>query len=191
VITGQGNLQIVGSIPCTSSTNAFQIWITNVTATIAGNGTVNVMFAIAGGQDNYYYDVFANSVLDFSSNTSQAWAWQGQGQHCNVYSLTNLPQGTVFLILGTPLDADGDGLTDAYERLVSKTDPNNAYSNLDGILDGWEVLLGLNPQTANFTSPSQRANYGYTPADWLNGVSGIRSGSVTTDNEGNVTQVSQ
>ena len=59
--------------------------------------------------------------------------------------LTNLPPTTCFLILGTPQDTDGDGLTDAYELLVSKTDPNNRDSNLDGILDGWDVLLGLNP----------------------------------------------
>ena len=64
--------------------------------------------------------------------------------------------------MGTPFDSDGDGLTDAYELLVSHTDPHNAYSNMDGILDGWEILLGLNPQTSNLTTPSERANYGYT-----------------------------
>jgi hypothetical protein len=97
------------------------------------------------------------------------------------------------LILGTPQDSDDDGLTDAYELLVSHTDPHNAYSNLDGILDGWEILLGLNPQVNNFTSSSQRANYGYTPADWLNNISGVqgKTGSVTLDNEGNVQTVSQ
>jgi hypothetical protein len=94
-------------------------------------------------------------------------------------------------MLGTPLDSDGDGLTDAYELLVSHTDPNNKYSNLDGIPDGWDVLLGLNPQTSNLTTPSERANYGYTPADWLNQVSGRKYGSVTNDAEGNVLQVSQ
>ena len=74
---------------------------------------------------------------------------------------------------------------------MSHTDPHNPNSNLDGILDGWDVLLGLNPQKANFTSPSERANYGYTTADWLNGISGIRSGSITNDPEGNVQSVSQ
>ena len=93
--------------------------------------------------------------------------------------------------MGTPLDSDGDGLTDAYELLVSHTDPHNPYSNLDGILDGWEILLGLNPQTSNLTQPSERANYGYTLADWLNGISGVKSGSVSLDNEGNVLSVSQ
>jgi len=74
---------------------------------------------------------------------------------------------------------------------VSHTDPHNKSSNLDGIPDGWEILLGLNPTISNFTSPSQRSNYGYTSADWLNAVSGIRSGTIGLDNEGNVRSVSQ
>jgi hypothetical protein len=95
--------------------------------------------------------------------------------------------------LGTPIDKDGDGLTDAYEKLVSHTDPNSANSNLDGIPDGWEVLLGLNAQTSNLTQPSQRANYSYTSADWLQQITGIqgKTGAVGMDAEGNVQSVSQ
>jgi hypothetical protein len=191
VITGQGNLQIIGSVPvCVSSTNLYKVWITNVTATVAGNGTMNVTFAIQGGQDGYYYDVFAGTILT-SPLGKGFWTWQGQGQHCNIFSLTNLPQGTVFLVLGTPLDTDGDGLTDAYENLVSKTDPNLYDTDADLIGDGWEVLLGMNPLTNDNAQPSWRVNYGYTPADWLNSVTGMKTGSVNLDNEGNILQVSQ
>jgi hypothetical protein len=190
IITGQGNLQVVGSIPCVSAASPNQVWITNVTTTTAGNGTMNVTFGIAGGEDGYYYDVFAGTILT-SPLGNGYWTWQGQGPHCNLYSLTNLPQGTVFLILGTPQDTDGDGLTDAYEKLVSKTDPNNSDTDGDGIPDGWSVLLGLDPNANAGTSPASRANYDYTLADWLNAVSGIRTGSVNLDNEGNVLSVSQ
>jgi hypothetical protein len=38
---------------------------------------------------------------------------------------------------------------------------------------------------------STSLNYGYTLADWLNSISGIRTSSVTLDNEGNVLTVSQ
>lgn len=191
VITGQGDLLIWASniSPCISATTN-QVWFTNVTATMAGDGTMGIIFTIEGGLPNVPYDVFANSVLSFGTN-GVPWAWMGQGYQCNTYMLTNLPSTTCFLILGTPQDWDGDGLTDAYESLVSKTDPHNARSNLDGVLDGWEILLGLNPTISNFTSPSQRSNYGYTPADWLSGVSGIRGGSITNDPEGNVMSVSQ
>jgi len=191
VITGQGDLLILvpNVTPCVSaSTN--QVWFTNVVAAMAGDGTMGITFTVQGGLPNVPYDVFANSVLSFGTNGTP-WAWMGQGYQCNTYMLTNLPSTACFLILGVPQDTDGDGLTDAYELLVSKTDPNNAYSNLDGILDGWEILLGLNPKISNFTSPSQRSNYAYTPADWLNTVSGIKSGSVSADNEGNVQSVSQ
>lgn len=191
VVTGQGNLQILGATPtCSYGTNALQVWITNVTATVAGDGTMTVTFSIEGGQDGYYYDVFAGTALT-SPLGNGYWTWQGQGQHCLTYSLTGFPQGTVFLILGTPLDEDEDGLTSAYENLVSKTDPNNADTDGDGIPDGWAVLLGLNPLSSAGTQPLSRSNYGYTLADWLNQISGIKSGTVSLDNEGNVLSVSQ
>src|SRR4029077_19161852 len=120
-----------------------------------------------------------------------AWAWMGQGNQCNIYTLTNLPSTTCFLILGTPQDSDTDGLTDAYEKLVSKTNPLVLDTDGDGIPDAWEVLLGLNPLVNDNAQPRSRSNYSYDPVDWLNGISGIRNGSITNDPEGNVRSVSQ
>jgi hypothetical protein len=57
-------------------------------------------------------------------------------------------------MLGTPLDSDGDGLTDAYERLVSHTDPNNPDTAGDGIADSDKVLMGVNPLTPISAIPS-------------------------------------
>jgi len=53
------------------------------------------------------------------------------------------------------------------------------------------VLLGLNPLASDNGTTNARYNYTYTTADWLSGVSGKRSGSVSLDNEGNVLSVSQ
>jgi hypothetical protein len=144
IITGTGNLQQVGSVSAISSTN---VWITNVLASIVGSGTNNMrlQFTIQGGSAGLPYDTFVNSVLDFSTNTNKAWAWMGQGYQGNTYVITNLPSTACFLILGTPQDADGDGLTDAYERLVSKTNPNVADTSGDGISDSDKILEGLNP----------------------------------------------
>jgi len=187
-ITGQGNLQFVSSTTAIRSTN---VWITNTVVTPAGNGTMNIQFTIQGGADGVPYDTFVNSVLDFSSDTNKAWAWEGQGYHGNTYMITNLPNTTCFLVLGTPQDSDGDGLTDAFEKLVSKTNPNNPDTDGDGISDAGEVLLGLNPLVNDNAQPGTRSNYSYDLADWLEGISGVRTGSVSLDNEGNVTSVSQ
>jgi hypothetical protein len=106
---------------------------------------MKLTFTIQGGFDGVPYDTFVNSILDFSTNTNKAWAWMGQGYHGNTYVITNLPNTACFLILGTPQDSDFDGLTDAYERLVSKTNPYNADTDGDGISDGDEILNGSNP----------------------------------------------
>lgn len=190
-VTGMGDLQWVANAACDyNPTNAYVVWLTNVTAVAAGDGTRTVTFTILGGQagSGDVFDVFANSVLGFGPN-SLPWGWMGQGAPCNTYQLTGLPNTTCFLILGTPQDSDGADLTDAYQALVLHTAGNP--NSVDGILTGWEALLGLNPLSSNLTDATKRANYGYTLADWLNGVTGVKSGTVATDNEGNVLTVSQ
>ena len=151
---------------------------------------MDVTFTIAGGSNGIPYDVFANSSLSFGPN-GYPWAWMGQGNQCTTYMLTGIKSTTCFLILGTPVDSDGDGLTDAYELLVSKTDPHNPDDSGDGMLDGWKILWGLNPLINNWAQSAERSNYAYDPAGRLQQVSGVRSGSITNDAEGNVTQVSQ
>jgi hypothetical protein len=190
VITGAGDLRANGAVSShIYGANEYQVWITNVTATVVSNGTTAISFTIEGGTNGVMYDVFATGALELPL-TNAVWFWMGQGGHFTNYTI-NITSPNAFLVLGTPLDSDGDGLTDAYESLVSHTDPHNAYSNLDGILDGWDVLLGLNPQLNNSATPSERSNYAYTPADWLQTVSGIKNGTVSLDAEGNVGTVSQ
>jgi hypothetical protein len=182
-ITGGGYLTNVGSLSgCITNS---QVWMTNVVATPLTNGNLNLTFGISGGLAGAAYDVFATTALQIPI-TNSVWAWMGQGYSCNRYMLTNLPPYAVFLILGTPLDSDGDGLTDAYERLVSHTDPYKADSSGDGMLDGWKVLWGLNPLVNNSAQPSLRLNFGYEPQGWLQAVSGVRTETVSPDFEGNV-----
>ena len=59
-----------------------------------------------------------------------------------------LPDGwasSMFFMFGLNIDTDGDGLSDAFERIVTKTDPNLADTDGDGMPDGWEYSNGLNP----------------------------------------------
>ena len=188
VIAGPGYLQYLSaSGSCVTSSN---VWMTNVTATTPSN-PMTFTFTIAGGMAGQMYDVFACPAL--TPNLSDGlWSWMGQGGTCSIYSIPNLPTtGAVFFILGTALDSDGDGLTDAYERLVSHTDPNNPDTDGDGIPDGWGVYLGLNPKGNDSGNYNSRANFSYTLADWLNGIGGVRTGTVGTDAEGNVTAAAQ
>jgi len=147
VITGVGNLQWVGNASLHNyGANANQVWITNTVATAGTNGSMNVTFTIEGGQDGYYYDIFATAALR-SPITNAVWAWLGQGQHFNIYTV-NISSGSAFLILGTPRDTDLDGLTDAYELLVSHTDPNTDESDAYGVPYSWYAEFGLSPQSA-------------------------------------------
>lgn len=62
-----------------------------------------------------------------------------------------LPPGgaeAMFFTLGLDSDTDGDGLSDAFERLVSATDPLLADTDGDSLPDGWECRHGFNPLSA-------------------------------------------
>lgn len=186
-ITGSGNLTNLGpaSVCVTNSSN---VWFTNVSTVLTTNGSVNVTFTIAGAWNGLAgpFDVFANAVIGPTNTTAFQWAWCGQGYSCNTDMLTNLPFYSVYLILGTPQDSDSDGLTDAYELLVSHSNPNQADSSGDGMLDGWKVLWGLNPSVKNWAQSTQRSNFGYQPQGWLQTVSGVRAESISFDFEGNI-----
>jgi hypothetical protein len=159
------------------------LWMQVQMANTTGSLVIHPPWNVTNG----VYDLFYTTNL-----APSAWQWllrcvPGQ-TNLTVTGLAD-PQG--FFILGLTNDADGDGLTDAYEKLVSHTDPNNPYSNLDGLPDGWEAMLGLNPQVSNPAQPGTRANYLYYSSDWLHRVSGVKNETVGLDNEGNVLSVSQ
>lgn len=164
-ITGSGYLVSLGTD--TNCVTSSSVWLTNVVATVTTNRSVNLSFTIAGGSNNVAYDVFATADLQYPL-TNAIWAWMGQGSHCNRYMLTNLPLYSAYLILGTPRDTDGDGLTDAFELLVSHTDPNNPDTYGVGMSDGFQWGYfgqgGLDP----FSDPF---NNGWTLLDeYLNGL---------------------
>jgi hypothetical protein len=140
VFTGSGNLSInpIFSPIQISSTNPYVVWMTNVLANASANGT-SITFTVEGGQPGYFYDVFVTGALA-SPITNCIWSWQGQAQQWQVCTLTNIPNSELLILLGTPQDSDGDGLTDAYELLVSHTNPNSYSSDGTGMSDGWEIF---------------------------------------------------
>ncbi len=181
-ITGPGYLSVVSSNSgCGNNTN---VWLTNTTARVVSNA-VNLTFTIAGGTNGLAYDVFATPALA-KPLTNGLWTWMGQGYPCVTYTIPGLTNSDVFLILGTPLDSDGDGLTDAYELLVSHTNPHVADSSGDGMLDGWKVLWGMYPLINNPALSIERDNFVYDGTGRLETVFGVLAEMFNFDAEGNI-----
>jgi hypothetical protein len=140
--SGLGDLQNPTSAGfCTNTSSSNVVWLTNVFVTLQTNDTVWITFTIEGGLTNSYYDVFGCTSFA-SPATNTVWAWLGQGETCMTYTITNLPSSGAFLMLGTLIYApDNDGLTLAFETLVSHTNPNS--TNYDGLPNAWIALNGL------------------------------------------------
>lgn len=150
VISGQGNLAYDGAASnCVDGSSAYDVWITNVVAriSVSNSNIVNLSFTIEGGSNNVPYDVFANNVLSFGTNGSP-WSWMGQGYQCETYTLSILSNSVCFLILGTPQDTSGFGLTDAYEDLVMKVNPGGSQTDTNGVPYAWYAEQGLTPYEA-------------------------------------------
>ncbi len=198
VYAGETSMPVqAGAISLTSANLQPQVFTTNdlwLEVSGVSNTTAYLVIHIPWNETNGVYDLFGTTNLSANvpglNVTNWVWLARTTAWQTNI-SMANLWPDMGFFILGTMLDSDGDGLTDAYEKLVSHTDPNNPDTSGDGISDGWEVALGLNPLLNNLAQPGERSNYSYDLADWLEGISGVRSGSVSLDAEGNVLSVSQ
>jgi hypothetical protein len=182
---GQMMLLVGGTSECFTNV---PVYITNVVSILDTNLGWTLTFDIQGGTNGFFYDVFTTTNLAGNSITNSPWTWLELGPTCSTYQYTNQPAGGAFYVLGTPLDSDNDGLTDAFERLVSKTNPNNADTDGDGLPDGWEYWNGLNPLVDESAQAGSRFNYTYDAVGWLRSVGGVRSESVVLDAEGNVQQ---
>jgi hypothetical protein len=188
-VTGPGYLLVVSSNSgCGNNAN---VWLTNTSAVMT-NGAVNLTFTIAGGSNGLPYDVFATPALA-QPLTNGIWTWMGQGYQCCTYTIPGLTNGDVFLVLGTPQDSYGNGLTDAYELLVLHQNPANGSKSGDGMLDGWKVLWGMTNVTINNSAQaSERANYIYDNTGRLQTNSGVSFTGFSPeafwfDGEGNIT----
>ena len=106
----------------------------------------------------------------------------GQGGHFTNYTV-NITSQNAFLILGTPQDSDSDGLTDAYELLVSHSNPTNYTTDGTGMADGWEVLyfghIGIDPNgdpdgdgLSNYQE-FQMYSQGYSPVKWNSSTNSV------------------
>jgi hypothetical protein len=109
----------------------------------------SITLTLTNGEANAQYDLFGTTnlmelALPALSLTNWLWLVRGEpGQ--TAFTLTNVPLPESYYALGTMLDSDADGLTDAYEMWVSHTDPFNPDTDGDGWSDYYEVFYGLPP----------------------------------------------
>ena len=141
------NTMIIGGIsPCITNVPVF---ITNVVSSYTSNQGWTVTFDIRGGTNGLMYDIFSTTNLKGDNLTNATWTYLEQGPTCSTYQYTNQPEAGSFYILGTPQDNDHDKLTDAFELLVTKSNPNNPNTDNDDLNDYEEWLLGRNPNVSN------------------------------------------
>ena len=100
------------------------------------------------------YDLFATTNLNSESSglnaTNWVWVLRNQPGQTNLI-VTNLAWATqCYFRLATTNDSDSDGLSDAFEKLVSHSNPNLWDTDGDNMPDGWEWNnFGTFSQTPN------------------------------------------
>ena len=140
----------------------------------AGSGTVGegIQFSFFAVDTNaVHYEAFWSPLLEMPGGKIDLFAahdlttnyWEFIGDYNIAAAETNLVDSVplamfpctardqLFLILGTRVDLDGDGLYDIREKLMFGTSPNLADTDGDGLLDGNELasVPALDPLDAD------------------------------------------
>jgi hypothetical protein len=120
---------------------------------------------LANAGANEVYDLFTVSNLNESVWTFLERGTNGQTQ----FVVTNPPEfESYYLAACTNDDADGEGLTDSYEVLVSKSDPNDPDTDYDGRSDYEELVQeGTLPLDPTSFTPVRLAYFRFNDTNWL------------------------
>ncbi|MCC8042120.1 MAG: VWA domain-containing protein [Oscillospiraceae bacterium] len=99
------------------------------------------IFIYTTGANSDYYDELDLKLTGQSKSVNDS---SREYTLSSSYSMTAEEKEEAGLAIGLA-DSDSDGLSDYYEINVSKTDPLNPDSDGNGLLDGAEVMNGLDP----------------------------------------------
>jgi hypothetical protein len=136
-----------GGIPYLVVFTTNQLWLQVTTTNTGGtNLTAYIVINAPWNVTNGVWDIFATTNL-----APSAWQWVDRcapGQ-TNI-TLIGMAYPNEFFIAASTNDTDGDGLSDAFETLVSHTNPNLYSTDGTGMSDGWEwanfgQIGGINP----------------------------------------------
>lgn len=153
---GGGGTNNVTNLFCNTLTNFVvnYLYATNgLSLGIAPTTNPWIALTIQTDTTNAPYDLFGTTSmveLALPSLGRTNWVWRTRANG----SVTNFNWGETnwcerYFQLGTTNDLDGDGLTTAFEFLVSHTGTNSWDTDGDLISDGAEVHFGLNPLVAD------------------------------------------
>jgi hypothetical protein len=131
---------------CCGTNSIYEVWLTNIMAWPGEEAGWNTALSIAGGTNGALYDLYRTTALAGEFLTNSAWVWLTNAYACDTVLLANEPE-SAFYILGTPLDSDGDGISDAYSAMVQ--DGLGPDSNGNGVPDWLEVAMGYDPRQTN------------------------------------------
>lgn len=103
---------------------------TNTGTSITAYITIHPPWNITDG----VWDIFATTNL---APTAWQWVYRTAPGETNIV-ITGLAYPNEFFTAASTNDTDGDGLTDAFEKYVSHTNPNLYSTDGTGMSDGWE-----------------------------------------------------
>ncbi len=154
---GDTNTYDLGSFDSALSFSTNDLWLQIVGQNnLISSLVIHTPWNVTGS--NFLFDVFATTNLlpnvPGLNGTNWMFVTRGLPGQTNLF-VSPMPNAPVcFYRLGTLLDSDNDGLTDAFEKLVSHTDPNLWDSNGNGIGDGDELSPSGLPWRLMQTRPS-------------------------------------
>ena len=122
---------------------------------------------------NASYDLFATTNLSPCvppvNLTNWCWVLRAPPQPVS-FTWTNLDRCQVWFQAAKLTDDDGDGLTTAYEHLVSLTDPNVADTDDDGRSDAQELADATDPRSAGSVVFTRLAAFPFNDTNFTGGA---------------------
>jgi hypothetical protein len=83
-------------------------------------GSNSITVTVANAATGRVFDLFRTFELSGDSIGHSFWHWVAKATNGQSLVFSNCPCDRVFYVLGCTNDTDGDGLTDAYERVLRK-----------------------------------------------------------------------